>query len=243
MRPIARIPLPPTEDSELQHLSQAVLAATDPKVESKRLWDNKPVRLFETIRGTLQSMASGRARCMYCEDSYATDIEHFWPKSGYPLHTFDWLNYLLACSHCNSNLKRNLFPLDPNGDPLLIDPTSEDPRQHLTFIPSTGEFVEKSPKGKESIDVFGLNDSQTPRKLPAARKATLRKLGLLLKNYDVNVRAGQQSEADEIKAAVVLEPFSAVFVWLIETAKSPGASLVLGPELPGIIRRHRIDWW
>ncbi|NOY25886.1 MAG: HNH endonuclease, partial [Oligoflexia bacterium] len=103
-------------------------------------------------------MASGRARCMYCEDSLGTDIDHFRPKADFPQRAFAWPNYLLACSHCNSNLKRNAFPIDGNGDPLLLDPSADNPAEHLLFSPSTGEFVSVGAKGQESIRVFGLND-------------------------------------------------------------------------------------
>ncbi|MBW8876770.1 MAG: hypothetical protein JF614_17545 [Acidobacteria bacterium] len=102
-------------------------------------------------------MASGLERCMYCEDSEGTAIEHFWPKSVYPERAFDWLNYLIACSRCNSNFKRDQFPLDAAGAPLLVNPSEEEPLDHLSFSPSTGRFEPRSPKGDPSIDVFGLN--------------------------------------------------------------------------------------
>ena len=72
-------------------------------------------------------------------------------KSRRPIRTFDWSNLFLACSHCNSNAKRNKFPVDPATEsPLLIDPTSDDPLEHLALSPSTGEYVPIGLKGNQA---------------------------------------------------------------------------------------------
>jgi len=127
------------------------------KDEAKRLWDQKAVKAFEEVRRTLESMASGVERCMYCESNEGTDIEHFWPLRRAPCRAFDWNNYLLACSACNSNYKRDRFPRR-YGQPLLIDPTNEDddPLDHLVLTP-TGKYVAITEKGAVSIPVFGLD--------------------------------------------------------------------------------------
>jgi len=112
---------------------------------------------FDEVKRKLRRMAPGRERCMYCEDSEGTDIDHFRPKSRYPSHAFRWPNYLYACSRCNSNEKRYDFPLDAAGNPLLIDPTAEDPSPHFQLVPETGQLVPLSPKGESTAQVFGLN--------------------------------------------------------------------------------------
>jgi hypothetical protein len=94
---------------------------------------------------------------MYCEDSEATDIEHFYPKSLFPLKAFEWINYLLACSNCNSNYKRALFPQAAGGEALLINPMDDDPLDHLLLSLSTGVFSFATDKGRKSIEIFGLN--------------------------------------------------------------------------------------
>ncbi len=96
--------------------------------EAKRLWIFKNNRAFREIRTILRRMCSGLERCMYCEGSQATDIEHFFPKSKYPFYAFKWENFLLTCRTCNSEFKGDTFPLDESGGPLLIDPTRDDPR-------------------------------------------------------------------------------------------------------------------
>lgn len=93
---------------------------------------------MHAVRSVLQGMAGGRIRCMYCEDSLGTDIHHFRPQVLAPALAFSWSNYLLACAHCNSNRKRSVFPLDRAGLPLFVDPTAEDPLEHLALLPTSG---------------------------------------------------------------------------------------------------------
>jgi uncharacterized protein (TIGR02646 family) len=111
------------------------------------------------VRELLERMAHGVHRCMYCEDSLGTDIDHHQPIAEAPLRAFDWLNHLLACSHCNSNYKRDAYPSDADGACLLIDPSAEDPAAHLTLLLASGEYQARGPKGEETIQVFGLNRS------------------------------------------------------------------------------------
>ncbi|CCH29079.1 hypothetical protein BN6_17580 [Saccharothrix espanaensis DSM 44229] len=73
------------------------------------------------LRRLLEEMAPGHQRCRYRGDSQGTDSDHFEPLSRNPLRTFDWLNHLPACSTCDSNLKRDRYPLDDAGRPLLVD--------------------------------------------------------------------------------------------------------------------------
>ena len=96
--------LPPMELSQrarnmLAKRRQKVMDQPDAaarKAKAERLWKNKRGAAWDEIRETLRAMASGRQRCMYCEDSEGTDIEHFYPKATYPQYAFDWDNYLLA---------------------------------------------------------------------------------------------------------------------------------------------------
>ncbi|WP_190214081.1 HNH endonuclease [Kitasatospora indigofera] len=86
-------------------------------------------------------------------------IDHFEPLERAPLRAFEWLNHLLSCAYCNSDVKREEYPVDANGFCLLINPTIEDPAEHLQLMLASGEYepVNGSPKGVESIRVFGLN--------------------------------------------------------------------------------------
>ena len=240
-----RVALDADTQRHLDALTQKVTEHTSPKAEAERLWNQKASRPFDAVRSTLERMAAGRARCMYCEDDRGTDIEHFYPKATYPLRAFSWCNYLLACGHCNSNLKREQFPLDAAGQPALVDPTVDDPADHLVFLPTTGEFRSIGSKGAPSIEVFALNDHTPPRKLPQARQKTLVKLIVILQEYDRALETAEVEYAALLKETVRDEPFPAVLVWLLRVAQGPNAALVLAktPDLPGILQRHGVADW
>jgi uncharacterized protein (TIGR02646 family) len=179
-------------------------------------------------------MASGLERCMYCEDSEGTAIEHFWPKSVYPERAFDWLNYLIACSRCNSNFKRDQFPLDAAGAPLLVNPSEEEPLDHLSFSPSTGRFEPRSPKGDPSIDVFGLNRTT----LTKGRASAWTVLEHLLIRYAEFRIAGENTKADKIETAIRNHPFAGVFAALLRIASGPEADLLVDEKCLKALRAH-----
>ncbi len=118
MRKLDRPALAKDASDRLVSLTQKVVEAADLRTKAKQLWDDRSssgvgAAAFQTIRDTLEQMAAGRARCMYCEDSAGTDIEHFQPKALFPALAFTWSNYLLACSYCNSNLTMRHHPSQP----------------------------------------------------------------------------------------------------------------------------------
>lgn len=138
MRRIVRAPLPGAVAGKLENAQSQMEAESQTAVfQAEAAW--KPVRRaawFRDVLTTLESMAGPRKRCMYCGDSEATDVEHFWPKANYPERMFRWSNMLLCCNGCGRR-KGNRFPLDSTGDPLLIDPTAVDPWAHLDYDPQT----------------------------------------------------------------------------------------------------------
>jgi len=100
-------------------------------------------------------------KCCYSEAKFVRDyvpVEHFRPKGaigqqgssekqypGYYWLAYEWSNLLLCKPGVNSN-KKDYFPLSDeatrannhHGDlgmesPMLIDPASEDPREHIRF--------------------------------------------------------------------------------------------------------------
>ena len=92
-------------------------------------------------------MAHQRNKCAYCERRLSSagvewDLEHFRPKKGvdawsspserglktgkadehgYFLLAFEPRNYLVSCKPCNSNHKRNFFPIAGKRAPLAAD--------------------------------------------------------------------------------------------------------------------------
>lgn len=243
MRAVRRTPLSAATTTALNDLTAAVNASKSPKAEAERRWGNKaPAAAFREVRQALKTMAGGLDRCMYCEHNEGTDIEHFWPKGDFPAKAFEWSNYLLACGNCNSNHKRTQFPVE-SGEPLLLDPSTDDPRQHLRLLPTTGEYQAVGSKGPHSIVVFDLNGERRGRKLRQARRDTLLKLQVLLLDYDRLVATEQHGLAHRTKRAIINEPFSAVLRFLVDLSDRPGAAQVLRAGVPEAIRRHRVAGW
>lgn len=108
------------------------------------VWERaRKTKSMEGVRAVLGRMAGERERCMYCEDSHGTDIEHFWPRGGEdgdPGRAFRWGNLLLSCGGCN-DAKGTTFPTDDTGAPVLLDPTLDYPIEHLYFDPPTGQLA------------------------------------------------------------------------------------------------------
>ncbi len=154
---IVRVDLPSDAVSRLASKTRDIQGHPEPQrsKHAHKMWDRAQIRV--KLKQVLREMAPGREYCMYCGDNHGTDIDHFEPIAANPLRTFDWLNHLLACSTCNSHCKRDRFPTDPAGNPLLIDPTVEDPFDHLLLNVTLGEYLALSDKGAATIEVCQLN--------------------------------------------------------------------------------------
>jgi len=113
-------------------------AEVDGGGDCRRTWENaRKTKTMRKVAALLARLSGRRQRCMFCEDSRGTQIDHFWPMSPYTEKAFVWENLLWICSGCN-RIKGNRFDLDHHGEPLLIDPTAEDPWEFLFFDPDTG---------------------------------------------------------------------------------------------------------
>jgi len=118
------------------------------------------------VKTALVAMFYGK--CAYCESLITTvtygQIEHFYPKSSYINRTFSWHNLLLSCDICNDiGHKGTNFPIDVNGNPLLIDPTDgvTDPATHLKFdwdeqIGQAWVYGQDA-RGQEVVCIFDFN--------------------------------------------------------------------------------------
>ena len=137
MKRIHRTPLPARTLTYLGRKQQEV----DSGIAPEAAWTGaRKTKTMNGVASTLAAMSGKRQRCMFCGDSRGTDIDHFWPKSRYREHTFDWLNLLWICAGCNRQ-KGNQFPLDAHQRPLLIDPTAEDPWDYLLLDSHTGNIT------------------------------------------------------------------------------------------------------
>ena len=109
-------------------------------------------------------------------------VEHFRPQSVFPCLRNEWINLLLACSHCNGK-KSNCFPVvlaDESGeesvvfdnpkahtDAAVLDPSDDgvDPEDHLTYVldktdPLYGQIIPRngSVRGSTTIRVTGIGE-------------------------------------------------------------------------------------
>jgi len=186
MRRIQRAALPKTAATQLNKRQLAV----DRKLRQGKLniesdWKSaRQTKALKTAVITLQAMMGPRQRCMYCLDSHGSDIEHFRPKTPYPKRMYQWTNLLLCCTECG-RFKGNQFPMS-GKQALLIDPTREDPWNHLDFDPVTGNISARfdlqlddwSTKGTTTVDVLQLDRREA---LSAGYLKTLRHLSDIVK--------------------------------------------------------------
>jgi uncharacterized protein (TIGR02646 family) len=142
MRRVARLLLSKTDSDDLaRRQRKAVSDHRAGVLNVDRTWRNaRKGKVMGRALRTLQRMAGARQRCMYCLDSHGTDIEHWRPKASYPGQMFAWDNMLLCCAECG-RFKLDQFPVDGAGQPLLLDPTVDDPWRHLDFDPLTGQIT------------------------------------------------------------------------------------------------------
>lgn len=212
------------------------------KEEAERLWKRQNNRAMNEVRRTLEEMASGRHRCMYCEDSAGHTIDHFRPRKKAPDKAFEWENLLLACGLCNSTKEAN-FPVDERDDPLLLNPTLDEPLEHLRLSLQTGELLSDTRRGEETIKLFHLNDPSAPRSLPAGRLAALTAVLALLIQHAERAQAGDHEGAQRQREAVLRQPFIAVIDQLLRVAGSDDADLLLEPRALRALRAHDVAAW
>ena len=180
MRRLTRPPLPARTSAFLARCqSRADTLQEQGTLDIEREWRNARQRKALTgVLDALRNMSGPHWRCMYCTDSHGCDIEHFRPKKPYPTHAFHWLNLLLCCTTCNRK-KGDQFPT-LNGAPLLIDPTVDDPWEHLDFEPESGLIKarydartdQRSQRGLETVRLLALDR----REVTVGHSKTFRRL-------------------------------------------------------------------
>jgi uncharacterized protein (TIGR02646 family) len=114
------------------------------------------------VRSALKSMFAGK--CAYCESHILHigfgHIEHFQPKTQYPMKCFDWDNLLLSCEICNSEFKGSKFPGNNEGGPF-INPVTENPDDffYFEYDPATGvsQVIPKNNRASTTEREIGLN--------------------------------------------------------------------------------------
>ncbi|MDY7015653.1 MAG: HNH endonuclease [Cyanobacteriota bacterium] len=174
--------------------------STDSTATPKQIQNAQNKYRHPKVKDALIKMFCGK--CAYCESKIAVvtygAIDHFFPKSKYPHLTFEWTNLLLSCDRCNDGgHKGTQFPLDGNGNPLLIDPTDgiTDPNKHLEFswdaISGLASVYGRDRRGKTVETVFDLNGIRGRSELIDHRSKYVKRLFALL-------RFAQQGDAEAI---------------------------------------------
>ncbi|MFY0562316.1 hypothetical protein ACN28E_00620 [Archangium lansingense] len=138
----------------------------------------------ESVKQALLRAQHGK--CAFCESKFAHisygDVEHFRPKAGWrqeedePLSrpgyywlAYEWANLFLACTLCNQQFKKNLFPLQTPSrrtrshkedvteeDPLLLDPAVDNPEAFISFREEVPYAVDGNARGETTIRTLGL---------------------------------------------------------------------------------------
>ena len=230
MIPIARLALGDDLAGSLDHRTDQLQSANADATAARKMWNSARTEK-SGIREQLWLMAAGIQRCMYCGDNLGTDIDHFDPISHSPLRAFDWLNHLLACSFCNSNQKRDKYPCDAAGNCLLIDPSRDDPSQHLRLTLINGRFDGLSDKGRETIDVFGLNRPD----LVLGRENAFHIRRAVLFHIQRLLTEGSEDEAMRNMKALIEEPHASVLYAMLWAINKPGAAEILGADIVAVL--------
>ncbi len=140
-------------------------------------------------------------KCCFSEVKFDRDypnVEHFRPKGrvdpfpygepeypGYYWLAYNWSNLLLCKSAINSSNKRNYFPLQQGSErkknhnesiienPILIDPSIEDPRIHIRFHKDEPFGVDD--RGRFNVEFFKLRHPE----LEEARRTKFHSLNII----------------------------------------------------------------
>ncbi len=128
----------------------------DPKLTAAKHWTTVRLSLGADVDVLVRVF---RGKCAFCESRMEhvsrPHVEHYRPKgrAEFEARMFDWDNWLLSCGRCNDT-KWAHFPVDDQGAPLLLNPTADDPSQHLMFEHAyVGGVTER---GRETVRLLGL---------------------------------------------------------------------------------------
>ncbi|MDT3400647.1 hypothetical protein RKE29_29280 [Streptomyces sp. B1866] len=242
MIPIRRAPLPADLALRMDALTKEI---TDREVparlpHARTLWKRAAVRrdVHAPLRELLRTMAAGLGCCMYCGHDLADQIDHHVPVVLAPVRAFCWFNHLLACSPCNSRFKRDQHRQDALGNSLLLDPTRDDPFQHLHLTLDEGIYVDLSPRGRFTIDACGLNRD----KRPEARQRARRDIGHHIEGWWRAHRDGDIRRAADYLAAIRDQPFADVCQYMLRQAVHEAADVFFAasPDILPLLRRPEV---
>lgn len=241
MRYLARQDLPQRAQRRLSAWTRELCGVpkSEQKAASDRTWRQRSrTTTIALARTTLQGMNGHRDRCMYCEHDRAGHIDHVEPRERQPERTFDWLNMVLSCERCNT--AKGTKYLGPSGAPL-IDPTLDDPAEHIELSPRDGRLIGLSPRGAWTVDALGLNASAGLRE---RRRHAWIQLQELIVRYS-QLRAERQDEAAaNLRDVITAHPFPGALVQLLSLSRDPDPGTVVRTDCLRALRDcPEIETW
>lgn len=133
--------------------------------------------LKRSIRSQLDTIQTNK--CAYCvlelKETSEDEIEHIAPKGRlrnnnplYPEFTFEKENLVLACHRCNCSRKKTFNTIEVYNQSYhlctfrIVHPYYDDPTLHFSWVENLTEIIiiGLTPKGRESIRLFGLDTEQ-----------------------------------------------------------------------------------
>ncbi|MGA5122563.1 HNH endonuclease [Streptomyces pseudogriseolus] len=226
MIPLKRPEVPAALEKRLAAKSKTLTEESADTKKARDAWKGaRTVR--RDLKELLATMAAGFVRCMYCGDNLGTDIDHFKPIARDPLSAFIWENHFLACTHCNSNKKRDQYPCSPSGECLLVNPSREDPYDHIRLNLPTGKYQGRTEKGRETIRVFGLSRPD----LELGRAHAYVRCESMLRDWSRRIGDGREDAANTVLRSLMVQPFADVLYAMIKKSDAPGAANVFEADV------------
>lgn len=139
MRWVARGPEPPNLVGYRRNFTQEWV-----DYYSRRTGDEPPahwVRFRDELGGRFSD------KCGYCErqcdlqaehSGRLPTLDHFRPRSLYPLLTYEWTNWIFSCHQCNVDYKQDKWPAEGYVDPCA-SADAERPEHFFDYDEDTGE--------------------------------------------------------------------------------------------------------
>jgi hypothetical protein len=123
--------------------------------------------------------------------------------------------------------------VDTDGACLLVDPTVEDPAEHLFLMLHSGAYGHRTAKGEHTIRIFGLNRAD----LVAGRKDAFCLACSNLRDWH-GLRQDGDLEADRVAQALLDSPFVDVIHAMVRL--DPGlAATVVGKQTVAALEHWR----
>lgn len=188
----------------------------------KKKWDKSTTtKSMKRIRRVLASSTGKTERCVYCQDSQATTLDHYRPKSEFHDLVFLWSNLLIACQPCNL-AKGDALPVAANDSILFVDVYEEDPWSYIEYSNATdlytarwietegGDLIE-DPKGDETLKTMNSRLG-CQAVIEGRRKARIRIEGAIRRYMDCD-DPDLSTNIDSLKEEVADDDSYGLFDW------------------------------